>query len=291
MGAHHWAFIFDGPDLDPKKDRTVIDRGGIRTVLVGVPSVSVAAKTAVELVEEGAQFIELCGGFGPGGAALALASVIPAHSATPSTTKDNATMTPKLTRTNTAVMLVDHQQKLVAGSRIPDPETLARNSVGLVKAAKILGLPIIATSNGKALFGPFFPELVEALGDIEVIERSAIDTFDDARVTEAVQATGRTHLIVAGVSLPVCAAIPALSAAARGLHTYVAIDASAALDELELQTTMHRLSQAGIVNATYGALICEILADNADPKAKEVYHNIRTQYGFSTIAAVSAPAT
>ncbi len=80
-------------------------------------------------------------GFGAAAVALAAATVSPARSTTPSTTKDTSTMSPKLTRTNTAVMLVDHQQKLVAGSRIPDPEALARNSVGLVRAAKILGLP------------------------------------------------------------------------------------------------------------------------------------------------------
>ncbi len=75
MSAHHWGFIFDGPGLDPKKDRMVIDRGGIRTVLVGVPSVSEAANTAVELVEESAQFLELCGGFGPAGAARVIEAV------------------------------------------------------------------------------------------------------------------------------------------------------------------------------------------------------------------------
>lgn len=199
----------------------------------------------------------------------------------------NAVSNQKLTRNNAAVLMVDHQSGLVAGSRIPDPETLVRNSVGLVRAARTLGLPIIATTTGKAVFGPFFPELAEALGDIEIPERSQIDPFDDARVAEAIRATGRTHLIVAGVSLPVCAVFPALSAAQRGLRTYVAIDACAALDELELQTSLHRLTQAGVTVATYGALVCEILADNADPKAQEVYQAIRTQYGFSTLAALS----
>lgn len=75
-----------------------------------------------------------------------------------------ATKTAKLTRDNAAVLMVDHQNGIVAGSRIPDPETLARNSVGLVRAAKILGLPVIATTTGKALYGPFFPELAAALG-------------------------------------------------------------------------------------------------------------------------------
>jgi hypothetical protein len=51
------------------RDRLVIDRAGIRNVLVPVPDASVAAKVAVELVDDGIQFIELCGGFGPVGAA------------------------------------------------------------------------------------------------------------------------------------------------------------------------------------------------------------------------------
>ncbi len=194
----------------------------------------------------------------------------------------------KLSRDNAAVLLVDHQVKLVLGSRFPDPETLARNTVGLVQAAKILSVPVIATTTGNAVFGPTFSELVEALGDDEIIERSQINPFDDERVAEAIRATGRTHLIVAGVTLPVCAVFPALSAVESGLHTYVAVDASAALDELELRTSLHRLTQAGVIVATYGALVCEILADNADPKAQAVYQAIRTQHSVSTLAALGS---
>lgn len=199
----------------------------------------------------------------------------------------NAASNQRLARDNAAVLMVDHQNGIVAGSRIPDPETLARNSVGLVRAARILGLPVIATTTGKALFGPLFPELVEALGDTEIPERSQVDPFDNAGLAETIRATGRTHLIVAGVSLAVCAVFPALSAVGRGLRTYVAIDACACLNELELQTSLHRLTQAGVIVATYGALVVELLADNADPKAQEVYQAIRSQYSFSTLGALS----
>lgn len=83
------------------------------------------------------------------------------------------------------------------------------------------------------------------------------------------------------------ACIPAISAAERGLRTYVAVDACAAMDELEVQTSLHRLTQVGVTVNTYASLIVEILADNADPKAQEFYDAIRTQYGFSTLAALS----
>jgi hypothetical protein len=45
------------------------------------------------------------------------------------------------------------------------------------------------------MWGPTFPELVEALLAIEMIDRST--AFDDARVAGAIEATGRRKLIFA----------------------------------------------------------------------------------------------
>jgi Family of unknown function (DUF6506) len=56
-----WAFIYVAPDTDPETDRVVIDRGGIRNVLVPVPEPSASPDIAVQLVDEGATLIELCG--------------------------------------------------------------------------------------------------------------------------------------------------------------------------------------------------------------------------------------
>lgn len=60
-----WAFIFEAPETDPKVDRLLIERGGVRSIIVAVPEQSAAPEVAVELVAEGVQFIELCGGFEP----------------------------------------------------------------------------------------------------------------------------------------------------------------------------------------------------------------------------------
>lgn len=60
-----WAFIFEAPETDPTIDRMVIERAGLRTMIVAVPEQAAAVQLAVDLVEGGAQFIELCGGFEP----------------------------------------------------------------------------------------------------------------------------------------------------------------------------------------------------------------------------------
>jgi hypothetical protein len=61
---NNWAFIYAGlGEEDPKTDRAVIEAGGLRTTIVAVPDEDAAVAVAVELVDAGAQSIELCGGF------------------------------------------------------------------------------------------------------------------------------------------------------------------------------------------------------------------------------------
>ena len=76
MTFENWGFIYlGGGTEDPMADRAVIETGGLRTTIVAVPERSAAAKVAVELVEGGAQTIEICGAFG----AATVAQVIEGH--------------------------------------------------------------------------------------------------------------------------------------------------------------------------------------------------------------------
>lgn len=61
---NNWAFIYAGLGQEnPETDRAVIEAGGLRTTFVAVPDEDAAVAVAVELVDAGAQTIELCGGF------------------------------------------------------------------------------------------------------------------------------------------------------------------------------------------------------------------------------------
>ena len=122
-----------------------------------------------------------------------------------------------LTSQNAALVLVDHQVGLMTGVRDYSTGELKHNVVALAKAAKALKLPIVVTTTARdSMWGPTFPELVEALPGIEIIDRSSVNAFDDARVARAIEATGRKKLIFAGISLEVCAAFPAITAVAKG---------------------------------------------------------------------------
>lgn len=177
-----------------------------------------------------------------------------------------------LTADNAALVLVDHQVGLMTGVRDYSTGELKHNVVALAKAARALKLPIVVTTTARdSMWGPTFPELVEALPGVEIIDRSSVNAYDDERVARAIEATGRSKLIFAGISLEVCAAFPAMTAVARGLDAYVAVDASGTFSDTKRQAGLLRMQQAGVVVSDYGTLMVEILKDNGRPEAGAVY--------------------
>jgi nicotinamidase-related amidase len=177
-----------------------------------------------------------------------------------------------LTADNAAVILVDHQVGLMTGVRDYPIGVLKHNVVALAKAAKALKLPIVVTTTSRdSMWGPTFSELVDALPGVEIIDRSTVNAYDDARVATAIEKTGRKKLIFAGLSLEVCAAFPAMTAVSKGLDAYVAVDASGTFNDTKRQVGILRMLQAGVIVSDYATLMVEILKDNGRPEAGAVY--------------------
>jgi len=179
----------------------------------------------------------------------------------------------------------------MTGIRDYSPAELKHNVVGLAKAAKILGLPIVTTTTSTdTLWGPAFPELVAALPDQEFIDRTTVNAWDDPRVEASIRQTGRKKLIFAGVSLEVCAAFPAMRAVQEGFDAYVAVDASGTFNNTKRETGLNRLTQSGVVVADAASLMVEILADNAAEEAMELYAALEMDWSI-LVSQVRASAS
>ncbi|MFJ2733872.1 MULTISPECIES: isochorismatase family protein [unclassified Streptomyces] len=178
-----------------------------------------------------------------------------------------------VTRENTAVVLVDHQVGLLSGVRDIPVGELKHNVVALARAATVLGIPLVVTTTAAdSMWGPTTPELVEALpAGQKIIDRSTVNAWHDDRVREAIEGAGRRKLIFAGVSLEVCAALPAIAATAAGYDAYVAVDASGTFSQAKREAGLLRMQQAGVIVSDYATLMVEALADNAAPESAAVY--------------------
>jgi nicotinamidase-related amidase len=177
-----------------------------------------------------------------------------------------------LTSENAALVLVDHQLGLMTGVRDMSPAELKHNVIGLAKAARVLRLPIVVTTTARdSMWGPTFPELVEALPGAQIIDRTTVNAFDDAKTAHAIEGMGRKKLIFAGLSLEVCATFPAITALSKGYAAYVAVDACGTFNQTKREVGLLRMLQAGVIVADHATLMMEIMKDNGRPEAGAIY--------------------
>jgi len=101
--------------------------------------------------------------------------------------------------------------------------------------------------------------------DVEIIDRSLINAWDDKNFLNAVVKTGRKKLLMAGISTDVCLTFPAISAIAEGYDVYGILDASGTWSPLMEQSAMMRMAQAGVKLISWFAVSAELQRDWALP--------------------------
>lgn len=180
----------------------------------------------------------------------------------------------KPTPANTIMLLVDHQIGLLAGMR--DSTSLAElksNIVGLARVAKALAMPTFVTSsNAQYQNGDTLPEIKELFPETPIYRRTGIiNCYEDLTFREAfektVKNTGRKHIIIAGVTIGTCCALPTLSMLQDGYQVYPVVDACGAWSRYEADAAMSRMARAGAELVTTFALACELQADWKSPTA------------------------
>lgn len=158
---------------------------------------------------------------------------------------------------DSVLVLIDHQAFQLANLHSHDPQLVVNNATALAKAAKVFGVPTIITSVLAARGGTIFPQITDVFPGQEVIDRTLINTWEDPKVVDAVKATGRKQLIIAGLWTEICVAMPAIQAAGEGWDVTVITDACGGVSVEAHEVAIQRMAAAGVNLMTWLALAGE----------------------------------
>lgn len=169
----------------------------------------------------------------------------------------------RLSKDNAAVLFVDHQCGLSALVQDYSPSEFKNSILALAETAKFFKLPtILTTSFEEGPNGPLMPELKEMFPEAPYIARPGqINAWDNEDFVNAVKATGRKQLIMAGIVTEVCVAFPALSALEAGYDVFVVTDASGTFDSASRHGAWIRMASAGAQLLNWFAASAELQRD------------------------------
>ena len=185
-----------------------------------------------------------------------------------------------LTPHNSQLIIIDHQPQMAFGVQSIDRQVLKNNTVALAKAAVAFDIPaILTTVETLAFSGNAYPELLDVFPGQPVLERSSMNSWDDQKVRDALQANGRKKVIVAGLWTEVCNNSFALSAMAEGdYEIYMVADASGGTSKEAHDYAMLRMIQAGVVPVTWQQVMLEWQRDWANRDTYDAVMAIVTEH-------------
>ena len=173
---------------------------------------------------------------------------------------------------DSAIAFIDFQPQMTFGVANIDRATLMNNVTLLAKVAKEFNVPAVLSSvETESFSGYTWPQLLDVFPGQPVVERTSMNSWDDAGFRQAIEATGRKNILMCGLWTEVCVTWPTIEMLGAGYNVYVVEDCCGATSPAAHEAAMSRMVQAGAVRVT---AIPALLEWQRDWARKEHYSNL-----------------
>ncbi len=195
----------------------------------------------------------------------------------------NATPTPGsqlISPKDHTLIMIDFQSQMSFATKSIDAVNLRNNAALVAHGAKGFGVSTILTTVAEKTFsGPMFSEITEAFPGQALLDRTSMNTWEDAAVIEEVNRIGKKRLVLCGLWTSVCIVGPSLSALDQGFEVYVIADACGDISTEAHDRAMDRMVQAGVRPMTSLQYLLELQRDWARGETYEMTTGIAKKFG------------
>ena len=178
------------------------------------------------------------------------------------------------TSKDAAMLLIDHQSGTIKLAISTPHDELVRNTRALARTAIESNMPLVLTTSQEDHFqGPLIEDM-EAIAPEAYAARikrpGVVDAWTFEPFKQAVLATGRKRLIIAGLTNDVCTVYPAISALEDGFDVQVVADAGGSPTKAADEIALDRMARHGITITSTNQLLAELATDWASPSGAAI---------------------
>src|ERR1700744_3790873 len=167
-----------------------------------------------------------------------------------------------LTPADHTLIMIDHQSQMSFATKSIDAVLLRNNCALVAKAAREFQVTtILTTVAAKSFSGPIYEEIRSVFPQDEVIDRTTMNTWEDARIARRINEIGKGRVVLAGLWTSVCIVGPALSALDQGFEVYVIADACGDVSEEAHERALGRVVLHGARPMTSLQYLLELQRD------------------------------
>ncbi len=163
---------------------------------------------------------------------------------------------------NTAMLLIDHQQGTIKLARNLSREEIVQNTRALARVAVETEMSLVLTSSMEDHFQGLLLDDLQKIAPEAYSNRikrpGVVDCWEYDEYRNAVIATGKKKLIMAGLTNDVCIVYPAISAIEDGFEVQVVVDAGGSPTTLADETALRRMEKHGVTLTSTNQVMAEL---------------------------------
>jgi nicotinamidase-related amidase len=169
------------------------------------------------------------------------------------------------------LFVIDFQEKLL--KHVYNFEEILKNAIKLIRACRILGIPIIMTEQIK--LGDTVKEIKEA-AEIEPIQKSSFSCVKCESIHETLKRINPKNVILTGIEAHICILQTALDLLNLGYEVHIPIDCIGSRRPLDRDIAIQRMINAGATPTTWETLIYEVLGTAEHEKFREILKLVKS---------------
>jgi nicotinamidase-related amidase len=174
-----------------------------------------------------------------------------------------------------ALVVIDIQEKLLPP--IFQKEQLLRNTKLLIRAAQVLKIPAMVTTQYSRGLGNTVPEIASLLPETDAIDKDKFSCFGSDMFCVALKRVpgNRNTLLLCGMESHICVMQTALAALREGYLVHVASDAVSSRTEWNWKVGLERMRTAGAVISSTEMMIYELMRSSSSAAFKELLPHLK----------------
>ena len=162
----------------------------------------------------------------------------------------------RIRKEDTLALVIDFQEKLFPF--INESETLALNTVRLIRGLKTLGIKLFVTEQYSKGLGHTIQPISEALGDYSHIEKSSFSCCGNEDVCSVLRNSGVKNIIVFGIEAHVCVLQTTVDLIQMGYKPVLIEDCVSSRNPNDKRIAIERMRNEGAVISTYESVLFEL---------------------------------
>lgn len=168
-------------------------------------------------------------------------------------------------------MVVDVQSTFL--KVIHEKERVLRRSLYLAQVGQALGIPVLATEQNPSRLGALDESILPFVAS--PISKMSFSCWGSGEFREAIEASGKSCIVLTGVESHICVALTALDLVNAGYNVFVCPDAISSRSVEMHKLGMERMRDSGVMPSHTDTLVYEWLGSAEHPKFKDVLRMVK----------------